>query len=76
MNQDFTDIQLQIQNIIDLISEKKSADAALKLAKVHDKLDDLIDFSEEGDDLMELSRFQVLLNHLQQKIEVLKIEMN
>lgn len=76
MNQNFIEIQVKIQNIIDLITQKKALEASIILVEVNDKLDELIDFSEAGDDLIELSRFQVLLNHLQQKIIVLKVALN
>ena len=76
MNKNFAEIQTQIQHIIDLIAHKDIGQANIKLMESNEKLDELIDFSDEGDDLMELSRFQVLLNHLQQKIEVLKTELN
>lgn len=76
MPQNLTNIQQQIQTIIDLIAQKNSAQAALELVGANEKLDELIDFSDDGNDLMELSRFQVLLNHLQQKNEILKIELN
>jgi len=40
------------------------------LVEVSDLLDDLHDFSEEDEDLLEISRYQVLLNHLYQKIHL------
>lgn len=76
MKKDFSTIQLQIQHIIDLIGQKNSIEANKKIIETHENLDELIDFSEEGDDLTELSRFQVLLNHLHQKNEVLKSSLN
>jgi phage shock protein A len=76
MKKDFSTIQLQIQHIIDLIAQKNSIEANKKIIETHENLDELIDFSEEGDDLTELSRFQVLLNHLHQKNEVLKSSLN
>ena len=76
MPQNLTNIQEQIQTIIDLIAQKNSSQASIELVEANEKLDELIDFSDDGNDLMELSRFQVLLNHLQQKNEALKIELN
>jgi hypothetical protein len=32
------------------------------------ELDELLDFSEEDEELIEISKYQVLLNQLQQKI--------
>ena len=43
-------------------------EAINKLAKVSEQLDDLLDFSDDDDDLIEISKYQVLLNQLQQKI--------
>lgn len=76
MKQKIIEIQLQTQIIIDLIVQKNANEAQQKLVEVHEQLDELIDFSDDGDDLVELSRFQVLLNHLQQKIVLLKAEQN
>lgn len=76
MKQKIIEIQLQTQIIIDLIVQKNANEAQQKLVEVHEQLDELIDFSDDGDDLIELSRFQVLLNHLQQKIVLLKAEQN
>jgi hypothetical protein len=36
--------------------------------EISEKLDDLLDHSEEDEDLMEISKYQVLLNHLFKKI--------
>lgn len=76
MNNNRNEIQLHLQDIIDLIAQKKNVEANLKLADTNKMLDDLIDFCDDNDDLSDLARFQVLSNHLQQKIEALKIEQN
>lgn len=76
MNNNRNEIQLHLQVIIDLIAQKKNVEANLKLADTNKMLDDLIDFCDDNDDLSDLARFQVLSNHLQQKIEALKIEQN
>lgn len=76
MNSNRNEIQLHLQVIIDLIAQKKIVEANLKLTDANKMLDDLIDFCDDNDDLSDLARFQVLLNHLQQKIEALKIELN
>jgi hypothetical protein len=39
-----------------------------KLLEVSEKLDFLLDHSEEDEDLIEISKYQVLLNQLFQKI--------
>lgn len=76
MNNNRDEIQLHLQDIIDLIAQKKIVEANLKLADANKMLDDLIDFCDDNDDLSDLARFQVLLNHLLQKIEALKIGLN
>ena len=50
------------------IAEKNAKEANNKLAEVSEELDELLDFAEEDEDLMEISRYQVLLNQLHQRI--------
>jgi hypothetical protein len=57
-----------VMEIIDLIALKNSKEANNKLVEVSELLNELLDFSEEDDDLMQISRYQVLLNQLHQKI--------
>jgi hypothetical protein len=57
-----------VQEIIDLIVAKNATDAHAKLAEVSEQLDDILDHSDDDDDLIELSKYQVLLNQLHQKI--------
>ena len=75
-NQSLEEIKTKTQEVIDLITEKKASLANEKLLKINELLDEIIDLTNDDDDLVEICRYQVLLNHLQQKIEVLKIEMN
>ena len=69
------EIRAAIQDVIDLIASKNSIESSKKLIEVNEKLDNLIDNSTD-ENLMELSQIQVLLNHLQQKIVDLKVQMN
>ncbi|WP_288982056.1 hypothetical protein [uncultured Flavobacterium sp.] len=57
-----------IQEIIDFIAANKSAEANSKLLEVSEYLDDLLDTTEDDDTMIELSKYQVLLNHLNLKI--------
>ncbi|MBU0941470.1 MAG: hypothetical protein K2Y30_13910 [Flavobacteriaceae bacterium] len=57
-----------VQEIIDLIAAKNATEATNRLVEVSDKLDDILDHSDDDDDLRELSKYQVLLNQLHQKI--------
>jgi len=51
-----------------LIAEKNMREANNKLTAVSETLDELIDHTDEDEELMEISRYQVLLNQLYQKI--------
>ncbi|MFI0426373.1 MAG: hypothetical protein ACH34V_05405 [Flavobacterium sp.] len=57
-----------IQEIIDFIAANKVAEANSKLLEVSEYLDDLLDTTEDDDTMIELSKYQVLLNHLNLKI--------
>ncbi|WP_395050482.1 hypothetical protein [Flavobacterium sp.] len=64
----FTDFKIRVQEIIDLIAAKQNKEANNKLVEVSDLLDELLDHSADDEDLIEISRYQVLLNQLHQKI--------
>lgn len=64
----FSSLKNDVQEIIDLMALKKFKEANEKLIDASDFLDDLLDLSEEDEDLIEISKYQVLLNQLQQKI--------
>lgn len=67
-NDKFNGLKESVQEIIDLIATKQNKSANNKLVEVSDILDELLDFSEEDEDLIEISKYQVLLNQLHQKI--------
>ena len=64
----FQDIKIGVQEIIDFIAVKNAKEANNRLVAVSEDLDEILDFSDEDDDLREVSRYQVLLNQLQQRI--------
>ena len=64
----FNEVKNGTQQIIDFITEKNAREANNKLLEISEELDELLDFAEEDEDLMEISRYQVLLNQLHQKI--------
>jgi hypothetical protein len=64
----FADLKSKTQEIIDLIATKNLEEANFKLLDVNELLDELIDFSDQDEDLIEISKYQVLLNQLHQKI--------
>lgn len=68
MNAKFDDLKVKVQEIIDLIAAKNDREANNKLLEVSETLDELLDFAEEDEDLIEISKYQVLLNQLHTKI--------
>jgi len=64
----FEDLKNGVQEIIDLIAAKDTKAANNKLLEVSEKLDDLLDHSDQDEDLIEISKYQVLLNQLFKKL--------
>jgi hypothetical protein len=64
----FEILKVQVQEIIDTIAAKNLKVANNKLQEVSAELDELLDLSDDENDLMEISRYQVLLNQLNRKI--------
>ncbi len=64
----FEELKNGVQEIIDLIASKNAKDANNKLAEISEELDELLDHSDDDEELVEISKFQVLLNQLHQKI--------
>lgn len=64
----FDQLKIQVQEIIDLIAQKQNREANNKLTEVSEALDELLDHSDEDEDLIEISKYQVLLNQLFHKI--------
>ena len=64
----FEELKNGVQEIIDLIAAKDHKSANNKLLEVSDKLDEFLDHTDEDEDLIEISKYQVLLNQLFQKI--------
>jgi hypothetical protein len=61
-------LKKSVQEIIDLIASGQNKEANNKLTEASEILDELLDMAEEDEDLLELSRYQVLLNQLHMKI--------
>lgn len=59
----------KIQQIIDLIVSKDKLNAMILLSEVNEEIEELIDLTSENSDLIELSKYQMLLKHLQNKIK-------
>lgn len=67
----FDGLKKDVQVIIDLIAQKHYNHASDKLAKACEMLDEILDFSDEDEDLIEISKYQVLLNQLRMRINTL-----
>ncbi|MEL1240731.1 hypothetical protein [Flavobacterium flavipallidum] len=70
-NDKYALLKAEVQEIIDFIAAKNAKEANNKLVDVSEQLDDLLDTSDDDEDLVELSKYQVLLNQLYQKIVAL-----
>lgn len=70
MEINFTELQITVQQIIDLIAAKDLKAANNKLVDASEILDELLDHAEEDEQLIEISKYQVLLNQLHQKLNV------
>ncbi len=68
MEDRFSEIKKDIQLIIDNMAIKNFSEASIKLIEVSDDLDDMMDASDDEIVLREISKYQVLLNHLQIKM--------
>ena len=64
----YEELKNSVQEIIDLIATKNLKEANVKLTLVNEVLDELLDHTDEDEEVLEISRYQVLLNQLHQKI--------
>lgn len=63
----YEELKMKVQEIIDLIATKNRQEASNKLTAVSEILEELLDHAEEDEELREISRYQLLLNQLDQK---------
>ncbi|EAZ96423.1 hypothetical protein FBBAL38_03350 [Flavobacteria bacterium BAL38] len=68
MKDKFSDIKKEIQLIIDNMALNNISQASILLIKVGEDLDYMLDISSDEAELIEISKYQVLLNHLQIKM--------
>lgn len=68
-NEQIQNLKPKIQQIIDFIVTKNTINATLLLSEVNDEIEELIDLTAENEGLIELSKYQMLLKHLQNKIK-------
>lgn len=64
----YEELKNSVQEIINLIAANDNKEANNKLTSVSEILDELLDHAEQDEELIEISRYQVLLNQLYQKI--------
>jgi hypothetical protein len=70
-NPKFSVLSNHVQEVIDLIARKDNQEANNKLSVASELLDELLDFLDEDEDLIQIIHYQVLLNQLHQKINSL-----
>lgn len=68
-NTPITNLKPKIQAIIDCIVAKNNVQASILLSEVNDEIEDLIDLTSDNNELIELSKYQMLLKHLQNKMK-------
>ncbi|MQP53642.1 MULTISPECIES: hypothetical protein [unclassified Flavobacterium] len=68
MKDKFSDIKKEIQLIIDNMALNNISQASILLIKVGEDLDNMLDISMDEAELIEISKYQVLLNHLRIKM--------
>lgn len=64
----FEELKKGVQEIIDFIAAKDNKSANNRLLEISEKLDDSLDHTDDDEDLIEISKYQVLLNQLFKKI--------
>ncbi len=64
MEDKFIAIKKNVQLIIDYMALQNYSEASIKLIKVSDDLDNMIDATTDEVILREISKYQILLNHL------------
>jgi hypothetical protein len=67
-NNKFGDIKSRVQEIIDFVALNNYETARLKIKEVSDTLDEILDVSPDEDDVLEISRYKILLNQLLRKM--------
>lgn len=63
-----TNLHSAIQEVIDAIASKEFRKASLKLEKVNNTIETYLDTTLDDAFLVELSKYQVLTQHLQNKL--------
>ena len=66
----FTEIKKDIQLIIDQMVIENFSEASILLIEVSNVLDEMLDATDDEVLLREISKYQILLNHLQIKMSI------
>lgn len=67
MEINLTALRITVQKAIDCLMVQDKAGTAAKIQEAREILDELTDFADNDNDLIELSKYQVLLSQLEQK---------
>lgn len=67
MQINFTELKIRVQKVIDSLVAKDKKVTALRLDEARELLEELTDYADNDEDLIELSRYRILLDQLEQK---------
>jgi polyhydroxyalkanoate synthesis regulator phasin len=67
MQINFTELKIRVQKVIDSLVAKDKKLTALRLDEARELLEELTDYADNDEDLIELSRYRILLDQLEQK---------
>ena len=64
----FEDLKANFQQIMDSITSKKIQTASEKFELVKEMIEEMIDFTKKDTDLIAISKYQILLQQLQEQL--------
>ena len=67
MQINFTELKIRVQKVIDSLVAKDREVTTLRLNEARDLLEELTDYANNDGDLIELSRYRILLDQLELK---------
>lgn len=67
-NTTFEQLKSNIQSVIDLLAIRKLKEANIRLQAIQEHIEELLDTTSDDVMMVEVSKYQVLAQHLQQKI--------
>ena len=67
-NTTFEQLKRNIQSVIDLLAIRKLKEANNRLQSIQEHIEAMLDATSDDVTLVEVSKYQVLVQHLQQKI--------